>query len=153
MEFAINGGSWPVVEDLSFRIEPGRTLGLVGESGSGKTVSALAIMGLLPAVARVTDGSVRFEGRNLLDLTPKELRSVRGDQIAMIFQDPMTCLNPAFTVGNQIAEQVRRPPGRHPQGGQRGSPSRCWTGWRSPAPPPGSATIPTSSPAACASGS
>ena len=107
VEFAINGGSWPVVEDLSFRIEPGRTLGLVGESGSGKTVSALAIMGLLPTVARVTDGSVRFEGRNLLELTPKELRSVRGDQIAMIFQDPMTCLNPAFTVGNQIAEQVR----------------------------------------------
>ena len=107
VEFAINGGSWPVVEDLSFRVEPGRTLGLVGESGSGKTVSALAIMGLLPPAAKVTSGSVRFEGRNLLELTPKELRSVRGDEIAMIFQDPMTCLNPAFTVGNQIAEQVR----------------------------------------------
>ena len=108
VEFAINGGSWPVVEDLSFHVEPGRTLGLVGESGSGKTVSALAIMGLLPRpVARVTDGTVRFLGRNLLELSPKELRSVRGNQIAMIFQDPMTCLNPAFTVGNQIAEQVR----------------------------------------------
>ncbi len=107
VEFAINGGSWPVVEDLSFRVEPGRTLGLVGESGSGKTVSALAIMGLLPPAAKVTSGSVRFEGRNLLELSPKELRSVRGDEIAMIFQDPMTCLNPAFTVGNQIAEQVR----------------------------------------------
>ncbi len=107
VEFGINGGSWPVVEDLSFRVEPGRTLGLVGESGSGKTVSALAIMGLLPPVAKVAAGSVRFEGRDLLRLTPKELRSVRGDEIAMIFQDPMTCLNPAFTVGNQIAEQVR----------------------------------------------
>ncbi len=108
VEFAISGGSWPVVEDLSFRVDPGRTLGLVGESGSGKTVSALAIMGLLPQpVARVTGGSVRFQGRNLLELSPRELRAVRGDQIAMIFQDPMTCLNPAFTVGNQIAEQVR----------------------------------------------
>ena len=108
VEFAINGRSWPVVEDLSFSVEPGRTLGLVGESGSGKTVSALAIMGLLPKqVARVTGGSVRFEGRNLLELGPKELRSIRGDQIAMIFQDPMSSLNPAFTVGNQIAEQVR----------------------------------------------
>jgi peptide/nickel transport system ATP-binding protein len=108
VEFAIGGGSWPVVEDLSFHVEPGRTLGLVGESGSGKTVSALAIMGLLPKpVARVTDGTVHFQGRNLLELSQKELRAVRGDQIAMIFQDPMTCLNPAFTVGNQIAEQVR----------------------------------------------
>ena len=108
VEFAIAGGSWPVVEDLSFHVEPGRTLGLVGESGSGKTVSALAIMGLLPKpVARVTDGTVHFQGRNLLELGPKELRAVRGDQIAMIFQDPMTCLNPAFSVGNQIAEQVR----------------------------------------------
>ncbi len=107
VEFSINGASLPVVEDLTFHVEPGRTLGLVGESGSGKTVSALAIMGLLPKVARVTAGSVRFDGRNLLELGPKELRSVRGDEIAMIFQDPMTCLNPAFTVGNQIAEQVR----------------------------------------------
>ncbi len=108
VEFAINGGTWPVVEDLSFSVDPGRTLGLVGESGSGKTVSALAVMGLLPRpVARVTAGTVQFQGRNLLDLEAKALRAVRGDQIAMIFQDPMTCLNPAFTVGNQIAEQVR----------------------------------------------
>ncbi len=108
VEFAINGGSWPVVEDLSFSVDPGRTLGLVGESGSGKTVSALAIMGLLPRpVARVAAGTVHFQGRDLLGLDAKALRSVRGAQIAMIFQDPMTCLNPAFTVGNQIAEQVR----------------------------------------------
>jgi peptide/nickel transport system ATP-binding protein len=108
VEFDINGRSQPVVEDLSFAIEPGRTLGLVGESGSGKTVSALAIMGLLPRrVARVTRGAVHFEGRNLLELDHKALRSLRGDRMAMIFQDPMTSLNPAFTVGNQIAEQVR----------------------------------------------
>jgi peptide/nickel transport system permease protein len=104
VEFAINGASWPVVEDLSFSVDSGRTLGLVGESGSGKTVSALAVMGLLPRpVARVTAGAVHFQGRNLLELDAKALRAVRGDQIAMIFQDPMTSLNPAFTVGNQIA--------------------------------------------------
>jgi peptide/nickel transport system ATP-binding protein len=108
VEFDINGRPQPVVEDLSFAIEPGRTLGLVGESGSGKTVSALAIMGLLPRrVSRVTRGAVHFEGRNLLDLDHRALRSLRGDRMAMIFQDPMTSLNPAFTVGNQIAEQVR----------------------------------------------
>jgi peptide/nickel transport system permease protein len=135
VEFQINGRSWPVVEDLSFAVDPGRTLGLVGESGSGKTVSALAVMGLLPPVARVTGGTVHFQGRNLLDLDRKALRSVRGDQIAMIFQDPMTCLNPAYSVGNQIAEQVRahRDVSRSEPGAAR--------------------TTPTSSPAACASGS
>jgi len=108
VEFDINGRSLPVVEGVSFSVEPGRTLGLVGESGSGKTVSALAVMGLLPRrVARVTRGAVRFEGRDLLECSPRELRSVRGDRMAMIFQDPMSSLNPAFTVGNQIAEQVR----------------------------------------------
>jgi peptide/nickel transport system ATP-binding protein len=108
VEFDINGRSRPVVEGLSFSVGPGRTLGLVGESGSGKTVSALAIMGLLPRrVARVTQGSVHFEGRNLLELDARSLRSIRGDRIAMIFQDPMSSLNPAFSVGNQIAEQVR----------------------------------------------
>jgi oligopeptide/dipeptide ABC transporter ATP-binding protein len=108
VEFDINGRSRPVVEGLSFSVQPGRTLGLVGESGSGKTVSALAVMGLLPGrVARVTRGAVHFEGRNLLELDGKALRAIRGDHIAMIFQDPMSSLNPAFTVGNQIAEQVR----------------------------------------------
>ena len=77
---------------------------------------------------------------------------MRGEQVAMIFQDPMTCLNPAYTVGNQIAEQVRahRDVTREPR--PNGSPSRCWSGWRSPEPPAGPATTPTSSPAACASG-
>ena len=108
VEFDINGRSLPVVEGVSFSVEPGQTLGLVGESGSGKTVSALAVMGLLPRrVARVTRGAVRFEGQNLLELSHRELRSIRGDRLAMIFQDPMSSLNPAFTVGNQIAEQVR----------------------------------------------
>ena len=95
------------MEDANFSLARGTTLGLVGESGSGKTVSALAIMGLLPAkVSRVT-GSIRFEQHELTTLSPAGLRKLRGNEIAMIFQEPMTSLNPAYTVGNQIAEQVR----------------------------------------------
>lgn len=105
--FRTRRGWTPVVEDAAFSVERGRTLGLVGESGSGKTVSALAVMGLLPPRASKVAGSVRFEGRELTALSPGALRRVRGDEIAMIFQEPMTSLNPAFTVGNQIAEQVR----------------------------------------------
>ncbi len=95
------------MEDATFSVARGTTLGLVGESGSGKTVSALAVMGLLPAkVSRVT-GSIQFEQHELTTLSPAGLRKLRGSEIAMIFQEPMTSLNPAYTVGNQIAEQVR----------------------------------------------
>jgi peptide/nickel transport system ATP-binding protein len=108
VEFATRSGWLPVVEDVGFGVLPGRTLGLVGESGSGKTVSALAIMGLLPRrESRVPEGSVRFSGRELTRLSAEEMRQIRGNEIAMIFQEPMTSLNPAYTVGNQIAEQVR----------------------------------------------
>ena len=86
---------------------PGKTLGLVGESGSGKTVSALAVMGLLPAKVSQVTGSIRFEGQELTTISPSRLRQLRGNEMAMIFQEPMTSLNPAYTVGNQIAEQVR----------------------------------------------
>jgi oligopeptide/dipeptide ABC transporter ATP-binding protein len=104
----LTGGQWlPVMEGADFAVAPGRTLGLVGESGSGKTVSALAVMGLLPARGCRSTGSVRFEGRDLMRVAPADLRRIRGNRIAMIFQEPMTSLNPAFTVGNQIAEQVR----------------------------------------------
>ena len=95
----------PVVRDLSFSIEPGEVLGLVGESGSGKSVSALAILRLLDAGARV-QGSIRFSGRDLLKLTPEEMRRYRGRQIAMIFQEPMTALNPVMPIGRQIAEAL-----------------------------------------------
>jgi peptide/nickel transport system ATP-binding protein len=88
-------------------VRGGKTLGIVGESGSGKTVSALAVMGLLPAKVSRVAGSIRFERRELTSLGQAELRKLRGNDMAMIFQEPMTSLNPAFTVGNQIAEQVR----------------------------------------------
>ncbi|HEY8566045.1 MAG TPA: ABC transporter ATP-binding protein [Beijerinckiaceae bacterium] len=98
-----------LVEDISFSIGRGRTLCLVGESGCGKSVTALSLMGLLPSPpARITSGSAVFDGRDLLSLPERERADLRGDRIAMIFQEPMTSLNPAFTIGDQIAEGVRR---------------------------------------------
>ncbi len=107
IEFLTRGRWLPVMEDARFSVERGRTLGLVGESGSGKTVTALALMGLLPPSVSRASGSVRFEGRELIALGQAGMRRLRGNDMAMIFQEPMTSLNPAFTVGNQIAEQVR----------------------------------------------
>ena len=105
----LSGGRWqPVVEDVSFDIAPGETLGLVGESGCGKTVSSLAVMGLIPSGnGRISAGSVLFRGTDLRRLDAEAVRSVRGDRIAMVFQEPMTSLNPAFTVGDQISMAVR----------------------------------------------
>lgn len=107
IEFLTRQQWLPVMEDADFAIRRGRTLGLVGESGSGKTVSALAVMGLLPPRVSRVSGSIRFEQHELTNLGQAGLRKLRGNDIAMIFQEPMTSLNPAFTVGNQIAEQVR----------------------------------------------
>ncbi|MBO0728321.1 MAG: ABC transporter ATP-binding protein, partial [Acidimicrobiaceae bacterium] len=108
VEFLSDGVWVPAVEDVSFSLAAGETIALVGESGCGKTVSSLAVMGLIPrANGRVTDGSIRFDGRDLRKISPDELRQVRGDRIAMIFQEPMTSLNPAFTIGQQISLAVR----------------------------------------------
>ncbi len=108
VEFATADGPVTVVEDVSFRLGPGETLAIVGESGSGKSVTSLACMGLLPPGGRVQSGSVELLGRDLVPLARRQLEDVRGDRIAMIFQEPMTSLNPAFRVGEQIAEVVRR---------------------------------------------
>ncbi len=94
-----------VVHNLSFTIDKGEVLGLVGESGSGKSVTSLAILGLLDPAARTT-GRILLDGRDLLRLAPQELRRVRGKRIAMIFQEPMTALNPVMPIGRQIAEAV-----------------------------------------------
>jgi peptide/nickel transport system ATP-binding protein len=107
IEFLTRGEWLPVMEDADFAVHRGKTLGLVGESGSGKTVSALAVMGLLPPRVSRVGGSIRFEQQELTSLDQAGLRRLRGNDIAMIFQEPMTSLNPAYTVGNQIAEQVR----------------------------------------------
>jgi oligopeptide/dipeptide ABC transporter ATP-binding protein len=97
------------VDGVSFSLERGRTLGIVGESGCGKSVTALSIMGLIPKPpAKIEEGVVRFEGRDLTRLSDRELEDVRGKEIAMIFQDPMTSLNPTLKIGTQIAETIRR---------------------------------------------
>ena len=98
-------GTVYAVNGLSVKLEKGESLGLVGETGAGKTTLALAIMGLLPEhVGEITSGSIEFEGQQLLQLKKKEMQRIRGDKIAMIFQDPMTSLNPTKTVGKQLRE-------------------------------------------------
>ncbi|MEQ8813488.1 ABC transporter ATP-binding protein [Thalassobaculum sp.] len=106
VEFRTRGGVLPAVRGVSLRLEAGQTLGIVGESGSGKSVTMMAAMGLLPPSAHVT-GSVRLAGRELLGLGAGELQAVRGARMAMIFQDPMSALNPVMTVGAQIVEAIR----------------------------------------------
>jgi oligopeptide/dipeptide ABC transporter ATP-binding protein len=102
-------GEVRAVDGVDFRLERGRTLGIVGESGCGKSVTALSIMGLVPQPpGRIAAGEVLFEGEDLLKSAPQRLRDLRGDKLAMIFQEPMTSLNPAFTVGDQIAEAILR---------------------------------------------
>ncbi len=107
VRFRTRDGVVQAVSDLSFTLRRGETLGVVGESGSGKSVTSLAIMGLLnPAHADVS-GEILFEGTNLLTLSSKELRKVRGRSVSMIFQDPFACLHPMYRIGAQIAEAVR----------------------------------------------
>ncbi|MBK1842160.1 ABC transporter ATP-binding protein [Azospirillum sp. YIM B02556] len=104
--FQTRRGLLPAVRDLSFSVGRGEMLAIVGESGCGKSLTALALLGLVPTPGRVTGGAVRLEGRNLLALDEAALRHVRGARISMIFQEPMTALNPVLTVGEQIMEAI-----------------------------------------------
>ncbi len=100
-------GTTKAVDNVSFQVEKGKILGIVGESGCGKSLTALSIMRLVPHPGRIIKGHISFEGRNLLDLSQEEMRKLRGNKISMIFQDPMTYLNPVFTVGDQIMEVLQ----------------------------------------------
>ena len=107
IHYETENGSVEAVNNVSFSLEKGHTLGLVGETGAGKTTTALGIMRLVPDPPGVIkSGEICFEGKNLLEMSEKEMRHVRGDQISMIFQDPMTALNPVKNVGDQIAEVI-----------------------------------------------
>jgi oligopeptide/dipeptide ABC transporter ATP-binding protein len=106
VEFWTQRGTVHAVNGVSFEIAAGETLGIVGESGCGKSVTSLAILGILPRAGRVTGGRAVFEGRDLIGRPDRELRQIRGRDIAMIFQDPMTSLNPVLTIGRQIRESI-----------------------------------------------
>lgn len=104
ISFPVGGQPLPLVDGISLDIKPGRTLGLVGESGCGKSITSLSILGLIPEPGQLTGGKILFNGTDLATLSQKEMDCFRGNQIAMVFQEPMTALNPVFTVGDQIAE-------------------------------------------------
>ncbi|NOU99461.1 ABC transporter ATP-binding protein [Paenibacillus planticolens] len=104
--FQSNHQSFHAVDGISFQIRRGETLGVVGESGCGKSVTSLSIMGLIKHPGKVSHGQIKFKGTNLLSMSNKQLRQIRGNQISMIFQEPMTSLNPVYTIGNQIGEAL-----------------------------------------------
>ncbi len=107
VEFWTSRGTVHAVNGISFSIKAGETLGIVGESGCGKSVTALALMGILPRAARIPSGTVTLDGRDLLGQSEREWQHVRGKDVAMIFQDPMTSLNPVLTVGRQLRESIQ----------------------------------------------
>jgi oligopeptide/dipeptide ABC transporter ATP-binding protein len=108
VEFKTEDGVVHAVDGVSYDLFPGEILGIVGESGSGKSVSTLALLGLIPQPpGRIVSGTAEFKGRDLLKLKKKELRRVRGNEVAMIFQDPMTSLNPVLTIGHQLGEAIK----------------------------------------------
>ncbi|MBO6776252.1 MAG: ABC transporter ATP-binding protein [Marinibacterium sp.] len=108
IELTTRDGVAPVIDDLSFELGQNENISFVGESGCGKSMTALAIMGLLPEkIGRIASGSILFDGEDLTKASPARLRAIRGNEISMIFQEPMTSLNPVYTVGEQIAEVIR----------------------------------------------
>ena len=109
VELKTKEGTSPVIDDLSFELNAGETLSFVGESGCGKSMTALGIMGLLPEkISHVSSGRILFQGEDLASVTQKRLQEIRGNEISMIFQEPMTSLNPVYTIGDQIGEMLRR---------------------------------------------
>ncbi|MFD0050339.1 ABC transporter ATP-binding protein [Actinomycetes bacterium NPDC127524] len=105
--FITDDGEIPVVNSIDFHINPGEVLGIVGESGCGKSVTSLSIMGLVDSSAGKVEGEILFKGNNLADASEAKMRKIRGNEIAMIFQEPMTSLNPVFTIGEQLTESLR----------------------------------------------
>ena len=150
VRFPTADGLVQAVTDMSYTLEQGKTLGIVGESGSGKSVSSMAIMGLHDNKRTRMSGSIRVGGREVIGLSSEKMRSIRGGDVAMIFQDPLTSLHPFYSIGAQISEAYIA----HNSVSKRGARprrSRCSTGSASRSPRAASTTSRTSSPAACAS--
>lgn len=105
--FSTDGGEVRAVDGVSFTVPKGKTIGIVGESGSGKSITSLSILRLLAANGKTKGGEILFKGKDLLKLSDKGMREIRGNQISMIFQEPMTSLNPVYTVGQQISETLK----------------------------------------------
>ena len=109
VDFTVRKGRVRILDDINLTLAAGETLGLVGESGCGKSMTALAVMRLIPSPpGSISGGRIELDGKNLLDLSEREMQDVRGNEVSMIFQEPMTALNPVFTVGNQVSESIRR---------------------------------------------
>lgn len=105
--FYTEDGVVPAIDGVNFDVAPGETLGIVGESGCGKSVTSLSVMGLIPKPpGNIEDGEIIFDGKDLLNLSEPEMRKLRGNEMSMIFQEPMTSLNPVYTIGDQITEAV-----------------------------------------------
>ena len=107
VSFFTPAGEVKAVGGISYDLNYGEVMGVVGESGSGKSQEAYSIMGLLQSPGKVTGGSITFEGRDVLAMSKEEMTNFRGNKVAMIFQNPMTCLNPVYTIGNQLVEALR----------------------------------------------
>ena len=152
VSFLTDDGVVKSVDGISYSVEAGRSLGIVGESGSGKSVSSLTLLGLTRAGNARFSGEVLFEGRDLLTMSEGELRKIRGEEIAMIFQDPLSSLHPFHRIGDQLAEAVRTHHDVSKHAAQRpgGGDAAAWSASRTRA--AGSTPTRTSSRAACASG-
>ena len=151
VRFETSRGTVRAVEGISYTVNRGEIVAIVGESGCGKSVSSLAIMRLLAKTGRVTQGRITFDGRDLLALSDEEMREIRGRDISMIFQEPMTSLNPVLTIGVQIMEPLLIHL-EHDRGRRRAPARSSCCGWSaSPMRRAGSSSIRISSPAACAS--
>ena len=131
VSFFTDKGEVRAVRGIDLEVQPGQTLALVGESGCGKSATALAIMRLIESPGRIVAGSLAYNGRDLARLSEAELRSIRGKSIGMIFQEPMTSLNPVFTIGNQIGEVLQLHQGLSVRAASQGSRAVTGNGWDS----------------------
>ena len=151
-QFLTQDGMVNAVNGVSFHLDEGETLGIVGESGCGKSVTMLSIMRLIPQPpGRISAGQVLFHGTDLIKISDDQMRRIRGHKIAMIFQDPMTSLNPVLTIGRQISEALELHLEHVQEPGAAPVPLSCCSWSTSPRRPNASTTIPISSPVVCAS--